>query len=951
MDYGVVITMSAIGAAPLYTGGPFVSGVARLSSAPASTFDHTRLQMCSEVEKVANLQEGGALTSVSRATIRIVLTKLEWQDMKSSSANVVGAKVQIGRIATGSSTLTVFSTMRVVDKSWSGSVLELKLESMSAALADTKIPARTYDDVKYPLIRQSDIGFAGPVVYGHADEVRAIGVVWDDEKIFLPLAVMGRSLRCEDVVVEEQSTPDVGLEILTPVNYAKVTGVTTSGTPLRSRIEVQVGIFNAGALTAATQLSPTFAKMITYTPLTGVFTLVTGDNAGLNITPLGKGIYYEYEGPNRQVYKITIEANEEVAPLVSVGDFIAYSESSAVIKVSENPYSKVRRLPYVERDNAFKDLGGWVRAVDGTLTRSVGSGETGADALSRWRRVEVTKVEWSIDGEEASDIFDYDFTSRQWDDPLAPNYGFVGVTLNRRFGAVQRSHWQTLTFRAHLDRESVGTGAGSMRTFLQSSGGEAFSSTLPVGTPGVVITHRVCAYDGTVLGTYSRSPGFWESSSGDFDEGGSPDVMATGPYGYGSFQESGTRIAEISELGAVGYIEVELRFLVEIFPPPGTGYPATATINIFDLCAGILVDGASTLPGEIGRSVVHVDLDGTTAPVDITPDEHLSAGGLILDAPRVAADILRRHGGVSAQVSGGVYVGGVKDACTDLMNMAAATTTEGVAAKVALVEQTTVAKVVNDIASDFGLVIAESATGDYYSFRAFLARMGEPEYDFEVLPTEILESPAATLQTTSVRDLVNEPVFKFDLTYASGYRQVAKVVGVDADPESITPENIVDYSVGLPNPLNVFAWDVGSLSYRTNGVKRTKEIELRTVTPASIQAALGGYTGTSRLEYLASVLEVQVLAVADSHACFNAVPGDRVRYASREHTDDAQTLATVMAVKFLPETGAVKLALILDPARFDQQDVNYVDSLGVTYPTIVDTLNNTLDNGVDTLEV
>lgn len=926
MAYSVQITMSPTSAAPTYTGSPWVSGVL----VGGENIDRNRLASVGTLREEVDISRGGNLSQVSSTEIGFALEAGEWEAMVAANATAVGGRVVCY--------LDGYARWwgEVVDEEFAGGVLRLSCESPTMRLQNQQAPAVAYDIEGYPQMRQDDTGLAGPMVYGYCTESRVIGDRWDDQTPYGNAALDSLLSPC----TPDMNTPLGAKGFTNGVSgdsldwrSGRTTIVYAKGSPGSNEIALSTGLYNVAPVPsqyAPQDIAPSIDGALDEdgVPWDALSTagILVAKSGQIGASTAFAPIYLE-DPPGAPLIElldapdvITIWGNHQLPygksivrwvtvnagffEAIEVGDHVAVSAVDLTAIVADRSVV-VSSSPYQIQERRKRYLPGW--DLESTPVTSIQRAAGYTAEATALRRVISGAVLVGRDyalqmsgGDSVRPVFEA--TKPTFTEAGGALIATISVASS---GVALAPNGRVVSYLAHLYRFSDPIEKADGDRFAGDSNWSASGTWIPAGesNPGVSYIW-VCGHR-----TYSN----------DAD-------IPVGALLTGVIALYGTTVNASGSYGATW----EQTFFVLSTTFETWNEQAAASDAIGDDSGPVLVD----LTGPV---IVDAIAGDTTMPV----------GAVIRTAPDIVRDILRtRTDGFilpdDASILSARYA----------LEIASGDGLEAIRCAISTTEQAPVSDWLVSLASDWGMVLSPSTIPGVMDIRTPWASWGDA-VEHTIQSGDVVQDSTQGLGMTDLRDLINQPVFKFHFSEASKYRRSARIQRIDADPSAVTPTTVQGYASGFPNSaIAQTAWGVCHDSRAKYGLTRQDEIELRTVPEGTLWGAIGAASpALSRIEWLASRKRTIALEVHESHSAAFAALGSLISVRHKRYLTSASR-GIVVAREWDPEARTSRLSIMLAPSQLDSPigATTLVDTLDPDADTLVDTINAAADTVVDTLE-
>lgn len=971
-DYGVRITLAAASPIPTYTGGPWVSGVAKLSSSSgASGWSSGILIEVSALGEQVDIASGGNYASVS--DVDVVLFAGWVPAFETAGASMYGATVEVGTLS--GTTLTVRWSGVVSDIGWRGSELQITAESV-ITLRHREIPARILSGDEFAALPNDAEGQAVPILYGAVERLTPVSLQSDRDYLAGQAVYMGTN----PVPIYRSTTM-----IATPYG---------SASPTATMVPVVWKIY-----TGRDDLIPpddyTADNWFDFDLiLSGTMYMEIFQGAGQGQTRKVSGVATAYVatigGASIFWAEVPLASPLDVLPDATSG-FRFYVEATGAVLAIGDEATTVSVT--VELDGKTYPIGYTPGTVEDVATADVSaefaSGEDYA-ALEYFRPSEVFGNSALSDGLTASggtavsvlpiasgdspsshfdqlchgEIYTQDLTDSVLSETTT-GYIMYAITTAAAFSyevTVLGERW-TGTVDELSQFESLPFASTSRSTYT--------SAIFPDGTPGNFSSFAIAldslpvplrsyrrlkfcvSLVGTGLFVDDLGAATWTNGATSVTVNDANGATALGrrirPYvstGAGTaFDDARIRATRAGVSNAYGGNAEDWRTVTAVTPLGGTTYRldfatpiAVATGDYFTISAAA-ADFVTVTEREAGIAFSYgaISPDSTfiaSVSQGRTFDTHWPAlppgksnGDPITEAAHVAQDIFLRDLAIPQADIGASYL-----------------TVPAYTARVALVEQEDSASVLARMCREFNWVGAHDNAGRE-TLVAWLDRLYTASADYAVTNAEIVEDSIDGVDATSLDDIVTLPRVSWDWTQADGYRGAGTVTDCSADPSTITPSNYLrtisgfgDYSTALA------AYEVLNEAWSRNGVRRSATIEYR-------------YGGNPTDLYLPALLawaasrkDILRFKLNETHAAASAYLGQRISVTHKRYTGGGTVYGTLVARYWFPADGQIQLTVMLDPVAFAVDNL-YVDTIDptATIDQYIDQVDGVSDQYTDTL--
>jgi len=228
MQIAVRITLAALSPEPLYTGGPFVSGVAKLGTANPPVggwgWGPEYFVSCGAFGERVDIVTGGNYGQLLDTEMSLSNHDKWFAPFTSAGASLVGAKVEIGEAISADDMLLSWVGV-VADPTFQGMNIEMRVENILAT-RHKMIPARTLTSQEFPGLISDIEGKPVPSIYGSVGRLSSPSLqfnsdsyyasfIWGDAKVYMNVpSTSGISFGASEAVVITTTT--IGWTTLSP---------------------------------------------------------------------------------------------------------------------------------------------------------------------------------------------------------------------------------------------------------------------------------------------------------------------------------------------------------------------------------------------------------------------------------------------------------------------------------------------------------------------------------------------------------------------------------------------------------------------------------------------------------------------------------------------------------------------------------------------------------------
>ena len=270
----------------------------------------------------------------------------------------------------------------------------------------------------------------------------------------------------------------------------------------------------------------------------------------------------------------------------------------------------------------------------------------------------------------------------------------------------------------------------------------------------------------------------------------------------------------------------------------------------------------------------------------------------------------------------------------------------------ALVERVNSADRVATLCQQFNWVVGHDKTGRETA-TAWLLRIGSTEYDLSIDTSDVVEGSLTGVSMTDILDLVNNPNVKWNWTQADGYRSSSNVSDVSADPLILNAGNYLQYLTGFgdfSSSLDVYT--AFHASYKLNTYQKSAVFELPDVGEDASRVLWPG-RGMNRFDWMASRKPLYSLVVPDTSAAASCVVGQRVRLRHKRYTAGLWVYGTIVEWSMDPMAAECSIIVMGDPVPLTSGTNLIVDTIDPTgsVPTWEDQVDGISDGKIDSIGV
>lgn len=994
MQLAVRITLSSASPEPLYTGGPFVDGVAQMDTAnpPTSGWSADRLVSCGSFGETGDLATGGNYGQLSDCEMSISNHDKWFAAFQAAGAVLEGASVEIGE-ALSSVDMTTRWTGTIADANFQGGNVEIRVENILATRHQT-IPARILTAQEFQGISSGIEGKAVPTIYGPvvgltppniksikymagAYRVSELGK-YDAELASVACISAGSRKFTAPYIVATGSAKSIpapyfyrtvnenfGVESWYPIarNSAPLYVEITSGTGSGQTRKV------AGTIMAVSELNTDFcvtycatcrieAAWDTIPDTTSTFRFYT--------VTIAEVLIVADEADVSRVYVIKSDEEFRIPAVQGTISGIVTSDVSGEFKNGESYVA----VEYV----APKENYGVGKLTDKIATLS----EDNWNVVTGVHLNALTSLNAYIaDAFCRTKIYIDEFPSNNQDSRV--------VDLTFSFYLVDRtlSDVRVVAIGTLLDGTEDVILDGT--TGINPSSVTSFNNYSPYFATGGEYGN-FSAY--TVTADLPRPIAAYESIRAALFIGATSEYTQLNHDRYGAYSAGSNKIRfayrdDVDIYVLVGdkirpYYSDVTSFNNSRFCVPGSNLNVgdsrdwrtiTNTRLVMDggdtVAWDVTLDSAFDIPsGSYDVSVLHnfssafyqqreAEAGFAFSYGDIPPDSEFlvdvvsgrtfsaswpslpvgkAAGDPITLARDAALDMLYRDLGLgAAQVDFDSFQALPADPITS-----------------ALVERIDSAQRLANLCQQFNWVVGHDSDGRETA-TAWLSRVGSTDYDYSIDTGDVVEGTLTGVAVSDVTDLVNCPNVKFDWTQADGFRQETNVVDITADPLTLNSGNYLRYLTGFGDfATSLDVYESMHASYTVSNRKNTGSFELPDVADAS--GVLWPLVGMDRFTWMASRKPLFVMTVPDtSEAAFPTV-GRRAR-VRHKRCAPAWVYGTIVEWTHDPMAAETEIVVMIDPKPFTDTGagllIDTIDPSG-SVPSYIDQTDGTSEQYIDT---
>jgi hypothetical protein len=973
MQIAVRVTLAATSPVPSYTGGPFASGVAQLSSSVVAGWNRTYLAGMAPVGERVDIVTGGNYVQLMDSSLSISNHDQWYAAFQTAGGALEGALVELGE-ATGPTTMTERWTGIVVDPAFQGMNIECRLENVLGA-RHKLIPARALSSQEFPGLPSDKEGDPVPVVYGAPERITSPSIQSERDYLAALRVQMGSNpvpMYRSTTMIAQPYGGAAPTTILVPVVYDILTGVTDYAPP-----------------DAYTDDPWWLASGSIYMDIfegTG-----SGQQRKISGAP---GIGYATIGADTFTWSnVALASPLDVLPDATSGiRFYAEAISAVLVVADEGTVSAVN----VEQDERIYPIGFSQGApAAGVISADVSAefvnGEDFA-ALVYSRPSEVYGVTALSDGLTASGG-----TSRPFlplSDPSVPSGAprrlfdclcrgtlYIQDVSDDVLAEVQTIYamfavdtsvpiaYEVLVLGERWTQTpGVGGSVDTLQGFatfpIQTDAVSTYSSSiLPDGTPGNFASYALevgalpvplrayrridfclvpvdtATFPLRTIDEVASIP--WTNGSNTITVGAigatalGRKIRQTIPLGYSSYgimDSLGMYAYRPSDREAYGGMPGNWKTVTLVTPLGGGNYqltldsPNAFPTNSYDL---LIADASDFLDGtemECGVAFKFGSIPTSSEfLVNMASGREFSAawpalpsgasnGDPITLARDAVLDMYYRDLGLgSADVDFASFQALPSDPITS-----------------ALVSRVDSAQRVADLCQQFNWVIAHASDGKEYA-TAWLARVGTATYDFSIDTGDVVEGSLTGVAISDIQDLVNLPNLFWGWTQKDGFASSCNVIDVKADPLTLNAGNYLQYLTGFGDfGTALDTYTRLHTAYQRTNYQRSNSFDLPDV-GFEASLVLWPLVGAGRIDWMASRKPIYQMLIPDTSAAGAAIIGQRIRLRHKRYTSGAWVYGTLVEWSLDPMSAEYTTTIMGDPVTLDPAEgILYEDTIDPT---------------------
>lgn len=982
MQYAARITLSANSPEPAFTGGPFVSGVAKLDTAkPATTgWDNTFLKSCAEFGERVDIVTGGNYGQLLDTIVEISNHGKWYAAFQAAGASLIGAKVEIGQ-AVDSSTITARWTGIVADAIFQGVNIECRVENILVS-RHKEIPSRILTRAEFDSMQPNSEGSAVPIIYGAIDRLAPTALQSNND---YRVAFTARSTKLTVSKPRYNTYIPYGAGIPAPstIQIPIVVAVSPFGEPDHSADNLWYSDIMQGDLlpyyveivsgtgSGQTRLIDSIVSSGTYTAMSAaeIFYANVSLSAPFDTTPDHTSSIKIYRTQNFGILALAdvcvlgnvlsdkdgaeypIAASQEVQNGIQTANIAAEFKSG-------NNYAAISYFkPSLVYDSVLSD--GFSKSFGTTLTVMpiYTEGPTKYADFICWGRFDMFNV--PTDTLRMSPKV-YILVSAS----AAPANARLFLSVHgTRFDGTD----DMIIAAEELPGESNSVNGFSPAMAVDGEAGNFSAFSIAVTSFPVTLE----AYESIRFGVIASSS----------------QPTTVNVYGDAQITKGGNTVALKT---------------TESTPPPTVGdfirvddASSTSDQYAYDYREKVLMSGYNRYANPsswreissvtyIAAGMYSIGIVGNWAEesgeykfITINPSEFISTTqtecGIVFSAGDVdvtskfLANISsgRTFSSSWPVLPSGASIGGAitlaRDAVLDMyyrdlglgadaVDFDAFQDLPAVEIHSALVERVNSADRVAELCQQFNWVVSHDSSGRETAI-AWMARVGSTDYDYSIDTGDIAEGSLTGVSVSDVLDLCNLPNIKWNWTQADGYRSESNVVDVTIDPLSLNASNYLQYITGFRDfstALEVYTQLHGSWSL--NNRQNSESFEMPDV-GSDASSVLWPTVGMDRFTWMSSRKPIYQMSVPDTSSAWLATVGKRVRLRHKRYTGGTWVYGTVVEWSYDPEAAECRITVMGDPSEIAPAYILMVDTIDPsgTVPQYIDMADGISEQYTDSI--